>query len=96
MFFLYLELKIFLELPATEKEYFKKEFWARHDPDLQKEEKEFKMEYYNRIERADELFLGEGRPGWLTDRGQIYVLFVPPMDRITHSPSYNCSETWYY
>ncbi len=90
------ERKMFLELPATEKEEFKQEFWAKRDPDPQTEENEFKMEYYNRIERADELFLGEGRPGWLTDRGRIYVLFGPPMDRITNNPSYNCSETWYY
>jgi len=90
------ERKMFLELPATEKEEFKQEFWAKRDPDSQTEENEFKMEYYNRIERADELFLGEGRPGWLTDRGRIYVLFGPPMDRITNNPSYNCSETWYY
>ncbi len=90
------ERKMFLELPATEKEEFKEEFWARRDPDPQTEENEFEMEYYNRIERADELFISEGRPGWLTDRGRIYVLFGPPMDRITNNPSYNCSETWYY
>lgn len=90
------ERKMFLELPGTEKEQFKEEFWARRDPDPQTEENEFKMEYYDRIERADELFHGEGRQGWLTDRGRIYILFGPPMDRMRNNPSYNCSETWYY
>lgn len=99
------ERKIFLELPDTEKEDFKEEFWNRRDPDPDTEENEFKMEYFNRIERADELFVGEGRNGWLTDRGRIYILFGPPDFRETHSidsvdPTsffyHRCGEVWYY
>jgi GWxTD domain-containing protein len=94
------ENKIFLELPASEKEKFKEEFWKRRDPDPETEENEFKIEYENRIERATEMFLGEGKPGWLTDRGRIYVLFGPPTDRITNPMGYDaydrCSEIWYY
>lgn len=94
------ERKIFLELPDSEKENFKEEFWKRRDPDPSTEENEFKMEYFNRIERADELFATEGKPGWLTDRGRIYVLFGPPTDRITYpmggDPYSRCREIWYY
>lgn len=94
------ERKIFLELPDSEKERFKEEFWERRDPDPETEENEFKMEYFNRIEKADELFRGEGKPGWLTDRGRIYILFGPPMDRITYpmggDPYSRCREIWYY
>lgn len=94
------ERKIFLELPDSEKEKYKEEFWKRRDPDPDTEENEFKTEYYNRMERADELFSGEGKPGWLTDRGRIYILFGPPTDRITYpmgEDSYSrCSEIWYY
>lgn len=77
------ERKIFLELPDSEKERFREEFWKRRDPDLSTEENEFKMEYFNRKEKANEAFVSEGKPGWLTDRGRIYILFGPPMERIT-------------
>jgi GWxTD domain-containing protein len=94
------ERKIFLELPDAEKEEFKKEFWKRRDPDPSTEENEFKMTYFNRMESADELFVSEGRPGWLTDRGRIYILFGPPTDRITYpmggDPYSRCREIWYY
>jgi len=91
------ERKIFLDLPDSEKEEFKEEFWHRRDPDPETEENEFKMEYFNRLERATELFKGEAKPGWMTDRGRIYILFGPPMDRITYpGGSRVCSETWYY
>lgn len=94
------ERKIFLELPDSEKEDFKEKFWERRDPDPSTEENEFKMEYFDRIERANELFISEGKPGWLTDRGRIYILFGPPMDRLTYpmggDPSGRCSEVWYY
>ncbi len=99
------ERKIFLELPDAEKEAFKEEFWKRRDPEPDTEENEFKMEYFNRIERANELFVGEGRDGWLTDRGRIFVLFGEPSFRETHSidsvdPNsifyHRCGEIWYY
>lgn len=93
------EEKIFLELPDSEKDQFIEEFWARRDPDPDTEENEFKIEYFDRIEKANELFVSEGKPGWLTDRGRIYILFGPPMDRITDSlgDEYGvCQEVWYY
>ncbi len=94
------EERIFLDLPDSEKEKFKEEFWKRRDPDPYTEENEFKTEYFNRIERANELFFGEGKEGYWTDRGRIYVLFGPPMDRIVHPLGYSylgrCSEIWYY
>jgi len=94
------ERKIFLELPNSEKEAFKEEFWELRDPDPNTEENEFKMEYFDRIETANEIFVSEGRPGWLTDRGRIYVLFGPPWERMTYpmgsDPYSRCREIWYY
>lgn len=94
------ERKIFLELPQSEREKFKEEFWKRRDPNLDTEENEFKMEYFNRIEKANGLFLSEGKPGWMTDRGRIYILFGPPTDRMSQpfgGDSYRrCREIWYY
>jgi len=99
------ERKIFLELPDSEKEKFKEEFWERRDPNPETEENEFKMEYFSRIEQSGELFMSEGRPGWLTDRGRIYILFGSPQYRETHriensDPSSllygRCGEVWHY
>ncbi len=92
------EKRLFLDLPEEEKDEFIREFWEKRDPDPTTEENEFRMEYYDRIERANELFISEGRPGWLTDRGRIFILFGPPMDRLTYPQSYSgrCQETWYY
>lgn len=94
------ERKIFLELPDSGKPKFIEEFWARRDPDPDTEENEFKIEYFNRIELATKQFAGEGMPGWLTDRGRIYILFGPPTDKVTNpmasDPYTRCWEIWYY
>jgi GWxTD domain-containing protein len=94
------EQHAFLDLPDEEKEEFKEDFWRRRDPDPDTEENEFKMEYEDRLQQADELFVSEGKPGYLTDRGRIFILFGPPMDRITNpmasSSRSRCQETWYY
>jgi len=99
------ERKIFLELPDSEKEKFKEEFWKRRDPDPTTEENEFKAEYMDRVEKATELFVHELKPGYLTDRGRIYILFGPPQYRETYpveseDPSSflykRCGEVWHY
>lgn len=94
------ERKIFRELPDKDRDDFKQEFWDRRDPDPYTEENEFKTKYFDRIERANQLFISEGKPGWLTDRGRIYILFGPPTDRITGSMDIyfygGCREVWYY
>lgn len=92
------ERKLFLDLPDSEKEEFKEEFWQRRDPDPQTEENEFKMEFDDRMEKANELFISEGIAGWLTDRGRIFILFGPPMERTIYSQELDGSsqEIWYY
>jgi GWxTD domain-containing protein len=94
------ERKIFLELPDSEKKAFRENFWEIRDPDPDTEENEFKMEYFNRIETANGLFVSEGRPGWLTDRGRIYILFGPPYERMTYvmgsASGDRNREIWYY
>jgi len=94
------ESHIFLDLPDEEKEEFIDKFWKRRDPDPNTEENEFQLGYYQRMDESDELFTSEGKPGWLTDRGRIYILFGPPLDRMTYPMGYNassrCQEVWYY
>lgn len=94
------ERRAFLQLPDSEKPQFIKDFWARRDPDPYTEINEFKEEYFQRLESANKLFVGEGRAGRLTDRGKIYILFGPPTDRVTTPMSGDvysrCREVWYY
>jgi len=94
------EQNLFLETPDSEKEKFKQEFWKRRDPDPYTEENEFKVEYFSRIEKANELFRMEGKPGWLTDRGRIFILFGPPTFRDINPLGFDrfgpCKEVWQY
>jgi GWxTD domain-containing protein len=92
------ERKIFLELPDSDKDRFIDEFWERRNPNPDADGNAFKTEYEARVRRADELFRGEGKPGYLTDRGRIYILFGPPMDRLTYPMDSEgfCREVWYY
>jgi len=94
------ERKVFLELPDAGRPSFVEEFWRRRDPDPATEANEFKDEYEKRVEEAARLFRGEAKPGWLTDRGRILILFGPPHDRLA-SPARGatgaaCTEEWFY
>lgn len=54
------------------------EFWSKRDPLPHTPINELMMEYYNRLERCNQLFTKNGRPGWKTDFGLVYVLFGKP------------------
>jgi GWxTD domain-containing protein len=92
------ERRIFLGLPEGERDAFIAEFWKRRDPFPETPQNEFRTEYEDRVARAGTLFLGEGRPGWRTDRGRIYILFGPPQERQTFpmDAAGFCREVWYY
>jgi GWxTD domain-containing protein len=92
------ERKIFLELPDADRDDFIDEFWMRRDLDPDTEVNEYRLEYEDRVKRAGTMFHGEGRPGWLTDRGRIYILFGPPSERLTYpmDAAGYCREVWYY
>lgn len=94
------EKKIFLELPSSEREKFIEEFWKRRDPIPETEENEYKIEYLNNIETANKLFKGGGKPGYIQDRGRIYILLGPPDERYTYPvgkySSAKSAEIWIY
>jgi len=92
------ERKIFLELPEVGRDAFIEEFWQRRDPDPDTARNEFRVEYEDRVAKAGAMFHGEGRPGWQTDRGRIFILFGPPSERQTFpmDAAGFCREVWYY
>jgi GWxTD domain-containing protein len=93
------ERKIFLNLPLAERKPFIEEFWKKRDPTPDTEVNEFKDEYFKRIDEANHLFT-EGSPGWLQDRGRIYILLGPPWNRETYPRGITFygkpTEIWYY
>jgi GWxTD domain-containing protein len=72
------EKAVFQKLTTPEeKEQFIEQFWARRDPDPRTTANEFKEEHYRRIAYANEHFTS-GDPGWMTDRGRVFILHGPP------------------
>jgi len=85
------EKKIFNHLPDKDsRKEFIEDFWEKRDPTPDTEQNEFKEEFYDRVEYANERFK-EGIPGWKTDRGRIYIHFGFP-DRIEQEPMLNNPE----
>jgi GWxTD domain-containing protein len=75
------EERIFREMPAEDRGEFIRDFWARRDSDPSTPENEFRSVYYTRLAVADKAFRA-GIPGWMTDKGRIYILLGPPTDVI--------------
>jgi len=94
------ERKTFLKLPSSERDQFIEEFWKKRDLDPDTEENKFKDEYYQRIEEANHLFTEGGTPGWLQDRGRVYILIGAPDQREAYPRGRSFydvpTEIWYY
>jgi GWxTD domain-containing protein len=76
------ERDVFLQLKNDrEKDIFIDAFWKQRDPTPGTPVNETKEEHYKRIAYADEYFSRDtSRPGWMTDRGKIYIILGPPLD----------------
>lgn len=93
-----------------EREAFIGTFWRLRDPDPDTEENEYREGYYERLAYVNERF-SAGRPGHLTDRGRIYLVWGKPDEIESHpsggsyqQPSYHGGESvttypfevWFY
>lgn len=85
------ESKLFKSTPPSERAQFIEEFWRVRDPDPSSVENEFREEYYRRIDEANRLFR-EGSPGWLSDRGRIFILLGEPERRDVYPSGYSFYE----
>ena len=94
------ERKAFLALAPEAREPFIEDFWTRRDPTPRTSENEYRTEYYDRIARSNRLFTGGGSPGWLQDRGRVYITLRPPDNRITYPRGITFyglpTEIWWY
>jgi GWxTD domain-containing protein len=54
-------------------------FWKRRDPLLVTDVNEYRDAFFQRVRYATEAFReAGGRPGWNTDRGEVYIVLGPP------------------
>lgn len=94
------ERTAFRNLPPSERKNFIEEFWEKRDPDTDTEINEFKEEYFNRIEEANLLFKEGSTPGWLQERGRVFITLGPPDTRRTYPRGTSLygipTEIWYY
>lgn len=94
------ERKAFLALPEADRPAFIEDFWKRRDPKPSTEVNEFKTEYFNRIDTANRLFSGGAAPGWLQDRGRVFITLGPPDYRETYPRGITFyglpTEIWWY
>ncbi|MBI4513352.1 MAG: GWxTD domain-containing protein [Gemmatimonadetes bacterium] len=83
-YFLAAEQKAVFEALAPEaRRRFLREYFARRDPNGPQPGNAFHDEYLERVEYANQYFYERGgsiRPGWLTDRGRIYLRYGAPDD----------------
>jgi len=66
-----------------ERDAFIENFWQRRNPSPDSPENEYRDEIYARIAYANEHFAA-GKPGWMTDRGHIYIAYGKPDDIDAH------------
>ncbi len=85
------EERIFREMPPEDRAEFIADFWKRRDPNPETEANEFRNQYYSRLAVADKAFRA-GIPGWMTDRGRIFILLGPPTDVIKKSMGEHTTE----
>ncbi|HEX4154639.1 MAG TPA: GWxTD domain-containing protein [Acidobacteriaceae bacterium] len=80
------ETKAFKSLTNDEeRDQFIEQFWQRRNPNPDSPDNEYRDEHYARIAYANEHFAA-GKPGWMTDRGHIYIEYGKP-DSIDSHPS---------
>jgi GWxTD domain-containing protein len=106
----WLEKEVFYIITSKEKSAFRqlendrqrdlfiREFWRHRDPSPGTPRNEFREEHYRRLSAADKLFSrGTSKPGWKTDRGRIYIILGPPINRqYFEHPDIYPIELWYY
>ncbi|MEJ7813350.1 MAG: GWxTD domain-containing protein [Gemmatimonadaceae bacterium] len=66
-------------------------FYKQSDPDPATPEHEGLRDYFNRLQQANERFREEGTPGWLSDRGRVFVTLGEP-DQVLEQGESNMSQ----
>ncbi len=93
------ERQAFLLLPTdADRDKFIEQWWEIRNPTPGAPTNSFKEEVYRRIAYANQMFGGYGAPGWMTDRGRVYITLGAPKQK---APYYGFGqirpmEIWFY
>jgi GWxTD domain-containing protein len=93
------EVNRYKQLKGEEaKRKFLAEFWRKRDPDKTTPINELKVEYFKRVEYANQHFSVGNKEGWRTDRGRVYIMYGPPDEYERHPSEVDSKpyEIWYY
>ncbi|CUU08754.1 GWxTD domain-containing protein [Candidatus Kryptobacter tengchongensis] len=93
------EINRYKQLKGEEaKRKFLTEFWKKRDPDKSTAVNEMKIEYFKRVEYANQHFTVGNKEGWKTDRGRVYIMYGPPDEYERHPNEVDSKpyEIWYY
>jgi GWxTD domain-containing protein len=71
--------------PIEERPAVWKAFWDATDPDPETVEHEAMIAYFRRLQTANGLFVEPAKPGWLTDRGEVYISLGAPDETFDQS-----------
>ncbi len=95
----YSELDSLQTAPVRERARLLRAFWSRRDPDPETAENEFFDAYFRRVQDANDRFTNMMGPGWLTDRGAVYITLGPPDEVTRHLDTRQAqgqSLVWFY
>jgi GWxTD domain-containing protein len=93
------EINRYKQLKGEEaKRKFLADFWGKRDPDKSTPINEMKIEYFKRVEYANQHFSVGNKEGWKTDRGRVYIMYGPPDEYERHPSEVDSKpyEIWYY
>jgi GWxTD domain-containing protein len=66
------------EAPAAERSEVWQALWRETDPKPDTPENEALAEYFARVREATSRYSNEGAPGWMTDRGELFITLGDP------------------
>lgn len=72
------DIRALREAPQAERSELWRVFWKATDPDSMTPENEALTTYFRRVLIANLRFREESEPGWLTDRGEVYITVGEP------------------
>jgi GWxTD domain-containing protein len=88
------EIKVYKKLKDPEARVaFIEKFWAERDPTPDTPMNEYELEFWQRVEQADQRFTSQTTPGALDDRGRVLILLGTPTSTDNDSRNY---LTWVF
>jgi GWxTD domain-containing protein len=75
------EMIAFKELETdTSRALYIEKFWSLRDPTPETMVNEYRQLFWERVKQANDNFVDSTKPGWMTDRGKIHILYGPPTE----------------